>query len=72
MYRKPDFKQLTINLLLAIEKWANDEDGIHPDAWEAYKAGREALGAKATWSDEDAELKFSTSLHGDITKAEGK
>jgi hypothetical protein len=68
---KPDFKQLAINLLLGMEKWGRDEDGIHPDAWDAYKEAREALGAKAQWDDENTELSFDKSLHAEL-REEGK
>lgn len=64
-----NYRKLMVNLLLGVEKWAQDEDGIHPDVWEAYKEGREALGAKAIWTDGDAEFKFPTSLHADIAAA---
>lgn len=31
-------------LVKGMENWAADEDGIHPDAWEAYKRGKAAIG----------------------------
>ncbi len=27
-------------LLKGIEAWAGDEDGVHPDCWEAYKRAK--------------------------------
>lgn len=31
-------------LLLGIDQWASDEDGIHEDCWDAYEAARAAIG----------------------------
>ena len=28
---------MIVSLVEAIERWAMDEDGVHPDAWEAYQ-----------------------------------
>ena len=33
-------------LVDGMDTWAQDEDGIHFDAWAAYKAGCEALGRR--------------------------
>lgn len=35
-------KALDLIMLLAdgMERWAADEDGIHPDAWEAYRRAK--------------------------------
>jgi hypothetical protein len=32
------------DLLLAMESWGSDEEGIHPDAWAIYERGRAAIG----------------------------
>lgn len=32
------------SLTQGMEAWAHDEDGIHPDAWEAYKKAKMILG----------------------------
>ena len=36
--------ELAAALVLGIEKWSADEDGVHTDAWSAYVAARAALG----------------------------
>lgn len=45
---------LVRRLVKGMELWAHDEDGIHPDAWEAYKHGKSVLG-QFDWK-EDNEL----------------
>lgn len=40
-------------LVKGMENWAADEDGIHPDAWEAYKRGKVAIG-QFDWKEEEA------------------
>jgi hypothetical protein len=35
-----ELKTALSNLVKACEKWAKDEDGIHPDAWIAYKRAK--------------------------------
>lgn len=34
------------SLLVGIERWAQDEDGIHHDCWEAYKHAKQTIGEK--------------------------
>ena len=31
------------DLIKGMESWAQDEDGIHPDAWNAYQRAKSAL-----------------------------
>lgn len=31
-------------LLIAIDVWAEDEEGVHPDAFDAYESAREFIG----------------------------
>lgn len=31
-----DAKEIVAKLVDGIEAWATDEDGVHPDCWEAY------------------------------------
>lgn len=37
-------RALLQRLLLGIDAWAGDEDGIHQDVWDAYEAARAAIG----------------------------
>jgi hypothetical protein len=37
-------------LLDGMEAWALDEDGIHPEAWDAYVAGRHLLCRPVQWN----------------------
>lgn len=39
-----DLRQITIQLLLGIDVWAADEDGIPECCWDAYEAARAAIG----------------------------
>lgn len=39
-----DCRELIINLIRGIEGWASDEDGVHPDCWDAYERAKLALG----------------------------
>lgn len=32
-----DVRSLLDRLIAGIEAWASDEDGVHPDCWEAYR-----------------------------------
>jgi len=32
-----DAKEIITALLNGIQEWASDEDGMHPDCWEAFK-----------------------------------
>lgn len=43
-------KELIVNLVRGMESWSHDEDGIHPDAWEAYKQGKIAIGESVSES----------------------
>ena len=38
-------------LVLGIQNWAADEDGVHPSVWEAYKRGKAIVG-KSDWKEE--------------------
>ena len=35
-------------LTRGIEVWASDEDGVHPDCWEAYKEAKQRLFQKVS------------------------
>jgi len=35
-------------LVEGMDAWAADEDGIHPEAWEAYQRARTATGCPVT------------------------
>jgi hypothetical protein len=37
-------RDLIAALVKGMSAWAADEDGVHTDAWDAYLAGRAALG----------------------------
>jgi hypothetical protein len=39
-----EIRTLLLRLIEGIEAWANDEDGVHPDCWEAYVAALNAVG----------------------------
>ena len=39
-----ELRNLVTNLVRGIEQWAIDADGVHPEAWEAYQAGKLAIG----------------------------
>lgn len=39
-----DARKLIDDLLDGMNAWASDEDGIHPDAWQAYKRASFAVG----------------------------
>ena len=36
------------DLIRGIEAWASDEDGVHPECWEAYKRAKLSIGEFAT------------------------
>lgn len=38
-----DARAIVEALVNGIENWAHDEDGVHPDCWEAYKNARSFL-----------------------------
>ena len=33
---EPEMRELLEELIDGIESWASDEDGVHPDCWDAY------------------------------------
>ena len=35
--------KLLHDLVKGMDEWASDEDGIHPEAWDAYKRARAVL-----------------------------
>jgi hypothetical protein len=37
-------KTLLTELVRGMEAWGADDDGIHPDAWEAYKRAKAVIG----------------------------
>ncbi len=39
-----DVRVLLGELCKGIENWANDEDGVHPDCWDAYRNAKLAIG----------------------------
>lgn len=41
-----DAYKIIIHLLQGIETWANDEDGVHNQCWEAYKAAKAFVGQR--------------------------
>ena len=41
---EPEIRQLLLRLIEGIELWAADEDGVHPDCWDAYKSACAAVG----------------------------
>lgn len=43
LVKQPDPKILISNLVKSIELWAADEDGVHPDAWDAYVNAKQYL-----------------------------
>lgn len=44
---EPEIRDLLQRLIDGIESWASDEDGVHPDCWDAYV---KACGACGQWS----------------------
>ena len=44
----PDALRLIGALVNGMERWASDEDGIHPDAWGAYVTARAMIGRPLT------------------------
>ena len=36
--------EIVKSLTTGMESWSHDEDGIHPDAWKAYKRAKMILG----------------------------
>lgn len=36
--------QIIYDLLNGVVSWAHDEDGVHPDCWEAFKQGALFIG----------------------------
>lgn len=34
------------SLCKGIESWAADEDGVHPDCWEAYRSAKSRMGER--------------------------
>ena len=49
-HRKSDKEILTAlirDLVYGIDCWSTDEDGVHPDCWEAYKKALTFLGISA-------------------------
>lgn len=38
-----DAYKIIVGLLRGIEVWAQDEDGVHPACWEAYKTAKAAV-----------------------------
>ncbi|MDE2102320.1 MAG: hypothetical protein KGL39_34055 [Patescibacteria group bacterium] len=47
-------KGLIAALVKGMENWGHDEDGIHPDAWAAYKRGKAVTG-QFDWKEEEAD-----------------
>jgi len=37
-------RDLLLRLIDGIESWASEEDGVHPDCWEAYKSACTTVG----------------------------
>lgn len=44
-------RALVAPLVRGMEAWASDEDGIHPEAWDAYVAGKRAIGERVPYED---------------------
>jgi len=38
-----DAHELITDLLRGIEAWSSDEDGVHPECWEAYKRAKASV-----------------------------
>lgn len=47
----PELRALVSGLTRGMEAWAADEDGVHPDAWDAYQRAKLALGEPVRASD---------------------
>jgi hypothetical protein len=43
-----DSKRIIEALLKGKEAWAQDEDGVHPECWEAYRNAKLLVGQKLT------------------------
>ena len=41
---EPEVRRLLLRLIEGIEEWANDEDGVHPMCWDAYREACCVLG----------------------------
>ena len=41
---EPEIRELLQRLIDGIESWAADEDGVHPDCWDAYVKACAACG----------------------------
>ena len=39
-----DAIKIITSLLRGIEAWASDEDGVHPDCWQAYRRAKFCVG----------------------------
>jgi len=37
---KETLRTLVVDLVRGMEQWSSDEDGIHPQAWQAYIKGK--------------------------------
>lgn len=44
-------RALVAPLVRGMEAWGSDEDGIHPEAWNAYVEGKRALGEPVPYED---------------------
>ena len=47
-----ELKELLYKLVEGVEQWAREEDGVHPDCWEAYVSACLILG-RPVQTDED-------------------
>ncbi len=43
-----DAREIIDGLIRGMDAWASDEDGIHPEAWDAYRVARAATGNPVT------------------------
>lgn len=42
--RKGDLQSAFKALIVGVERWASDEDGVHPECWNAYKEAKAQIG----------------------------
>lgn len=51
-----EVRALLDSLIKGIESWAEDEDGVHPDCWQAYLAACSATG-RIIWIEKEVAKK---------------
>jgi hypothetical protein len=58
--QEPDWKGIAYRLLLGLQAWAQDEDGVHPDAWDSFKEGMDAVGEPCFYDTEGEEWRYKS------------